>query len=77
MPQQLEAIHARHEQIRDDDVRIEGSEPFQRFLAVARNLNFKVAAGEDGSYGSALLLVIVNDEDPARKSRLSGHEFLF
>src|SRR5581483_130135 len=29
--EQLEAVHARHDQIRNNDVCIEGTEPFQRF----------------------------------------------
>ena len=77
MPEQLEAVHARHDQIRNDDVRVEGSEPFQRFLPVGRDLRFKVAVGKHGSQGGTLPLVIVNDEDPARNRRQSGHRLLF
>jgi hypothetical protein len=65
MPQQLKAVHARHKQIRNDDVCVEDSEAFQRFLSVACNLYFKVGVGEHGSQGGALPLVIVDDEDSA------------
>jgi hypothetical protein len=34
-PQQIEAIHARHDQVGHEQVRLEGCQLFQRFLAVA------------------------------------------
>ncbi len=34
VPEQLEAVHARHDQVGNNDIRVEGSEPFQRFLPV-------------------------------------------
>jgi len=63
--EQLEAVHARHDQIRDDDVRVEGNEPLQRFLPIGRHLRFKVRLGKHGRQGAALALLIVNYEDPA------------
>jgi hypothetical protein len=59
--QQFEAVHARHDQIGDDDVRVEGREPFQGLLPVSRDLRFEVAIGKHGSQGGALALVIVDD----------------
>ena len=73
VPEQFKAVHARHDQIRHDDVRVEGSEPFQRFLPVARDLRLKVALGKHGSQGVTLPLVIIDDEDPARNRGQSGH----
>ena len=74
MPEQFEAVHARHDQIRNDDVCIEDTEPFQRFLPIGCYLRLKVAAGKHGRHGSALLLVIVNDEDAARNCGQLGHQ---
>ena len=56
---------------------VEGSEPFQRFLPVGGDLRFKVTTGEHGSQGGTLPLVVVDDEDPARNRRQSGHRTLF
>jgi hypothetical protein len=69
MPEEFEAVHARHDQIRNDDIRIEGGEPFQRFLAVRRNLRLKVILGEHGGQSGTLALVIIDDQDPARVRR--------
>jgi hypothetical protein len=77
MPEQFEAVHARHDQIRNDDVSVEGSEPFQRFLPVGRDLRGKVTIGKHSGQGAALTLIIVDDEDPARNRRQSGHRLLF
>jgi hypothetical protein len=48
-----------------------------RFLPVGRNLRVKVAIGKHGSHGGALTLVVVNDQDPARNRRQSGHRLSF
>jgi hypothetical protein len=65
MPEQFEAVHARHDQVRNDDVGIERLEPFQGFLPVGRHLRLKVAIEKHGSHGRTLTLVVVNDEDSA------------
>ena len=52
VPEQFKAVHARHDQIRDDDVRVEGGEPFQRFLPVGGDLRFKVTIGKHGGQGA-------------------------
>ena len=65
MPEQFKAVHARHHQIRNNDVRVEGGEPFQRFLPVGRDLRVKVGIGKHGGQGGTLALIIVDDEDPA------------
>ena len=77
VPEQFKAVHARHDQIRNYDVCVEGSEPFQRFLTVGRDLRFKVAIGKHGSQGGTLALIIVDNEDPARNHRQSRHRLLF
>ena len=77
MPEQFEAVHARHDQIRNDDVRVEGGEPLQRFLPIGGDLRLKVAIGKHGGQGGTLALVIVDDENPARNRRQSGHWLLF
>ena len=77
MPEQFEAVHARHDQIRNDDVCVEGGEPFQRFQPVGRDLRVKVGIGQHGGQGGTLPLVIVNDEDPTRNWLKSGHLPLF
>ena len=66
VPEQFKAVHARHDQIRNDDVCVEGGEPFQRFLPVGRHLRLKVTIGKHGSQGGTLALVVIDDEDPAR-----------
>ena len=73
VPEEFEAVHARHDQIRNDDIRVEGCEPFQRFLAVRRNLRLKVIIGEHGGQSGTLARVIIYDQDPARSHRSSGH----
>jgi hypothetical protein len=77
VPEQFEAVHARHDEIRDDDIRVEGSEPFQRFLPVGRELDVKITIGKHGGQGAALTLVVVNNQDSARNHRQSGHRLLF
>jgi hypothetical protein len=77
MPEQFETVHARHDQICDDDVRVEGREPLQRFLPVGRHLRFKVGLGKDGSQGGTLAFLVVNNEYPAWDRRQSGHQVLF
>ena len=77
MPEQLEAVHARHDQIRHDDVRVEGSEPFQRLLPVGRHLRVEVAIGKHGNQCVTLPGVVVDNEDPARNLRQPGHCPLF
>ena len=57
----------------NDDVCVEGGEPFQRFLPVGRDLRVKVTIGKHGGQGATLALVIIDDEDPARNRRLLGH----
>jgi hypothetical protein len=66
MAEEFEAVHARHDQIRNDDICVEGTQPFQRFLPVAGELRFEVAIGKHASQGATLPLVVVDDEDPAR-----------
>jgi hypothetical protein len=73
MPEKFEAVHTRHDQICDDDVCVKGSERFQRLQAIRSDLCVKVGIGQHRSQGSALALVIVNDEDPARNYGKSGH----
>ena len=77
VPEQFKAVHARHDQIRNDDVSVEGRETFQRFLSVACDLRLKVRLGQHGSQGSTLPLVIIDDEDPARNRRQLAHLVLF
>jgi len=77
IPQQFEAVHARHDQIGNDDIRVEGSEPFQRLLPVAGNLRFKITIGKHGGQGGTLAFVVVDDEDAARNRRQLGHRPLF
>ena len=74
VPEQFKTVHARHNQIRDDDVCVEGCEPFQCFQPVGRYLSVKVTIGKHGGEGATLPLVVIDDEDPARKCRLSGHD---
>src|ERR1022692_1519939 len=74
MPEQFEAVHAWHDQIRNDDVRVEGREPFQCFQTVGRHLSVKITTGKYGGQGAPLPLVVVDDKDPARNCRLSGHQ---
>ena len=69
MPEQFEAVHARHDQIRNDDVCVEGSEPFQRFLPVGRDLRVVGTPREHGGQSGTLALVVIDDEDPARNRR--------
>ena len=76
-PEQFEAVHARHDQIRDDGVRVESSEPFQGFLPVCRHLCFKGGLGKHGRQGGTLAFLIVNYEDPARNRRQSRHSVHF
>jgi hypothetical protein len=61
VPEQFKAVHARHDQIRNNDVRVEGSQSFQRFLPVGRDLSVKVTLGKHGSQSGTLALVIVDD----------------
>jgi len=77
VPEQFKTVHARHDQIRNDDVCIEDTEPFQRFLPIGCYLRLKVAIGKHGSQGGALKLLIIDDEDPARNRRRSRHRPLF
>ena len=53
---------------------MEGCEPFQCFLPVGRHLSVKVTIGKHGGQGATLPLVVIDDEDPARNCRLSGHD---
>ena len=69
VPEQFKAVHPRHDQIRDDDVCVEGSEPFQRFLPVGGDLSVKVALAKQSRQRPPLTLVIIDDEDPARSRR--------
>ncbi len=69
MPEQFEAVHARHHQIRNDDICVKAGEPFQRFQPVGSDLYLKVGVGQHGGQGGALPLVIVNNEDPTRSWR--------
>ena len=69
----LETVHARHDQIRNDDIRTKGGETFQRFLPVRRKLRLKAIIGEHGGQSGTLALVIIDDQDPARICRFSGH----
>ena len=64
--EKFETVHARHDQIRNDDIRVEGGEPFQRFLPVRCKLRLKVVLGEHGGQSSMLAFVIIDDQDPAR-----------
>ena len=58
---QFESVHARHDQIRNNDVRVEGTEPFQRFEAVCGNLRHKAAVGKNGRQRGTLGGVIICD----------------
>ena len=73
MPEQLEAVHARHDQIRNDDVCVKGCEPFQCFQPIGRDLSFIITIGKYGGQGPSLPLVIIHDEYPAR-NRSGRHE---
>ena len=73
IPEKLEAIHARHDQIRHDDICVECREPFQRRQTICSDLRFEVGIGQHRGHSGALTLVIVNDEDPARNYGKSGH----
>ena len=77
VPEQFKAVHARHHQVRNDHVRVEGREPFQRFLPIGRDLRVKRTIGKHGSQGTALTLVVIDNEYPARNRRQSGHRLLF
>ena len=66
LTQQFKAVHARHDQIRNNHVRVEGVEPFQRFKAVSGNLRHKAAIGKNGRQHDTLGVVIIYDEDAAR-----------
>src|ERR1022692_1992988 len=50
-------LEKKNNQIRNDAVCVEGSEQFQRFLPVARDLRGKVTIGKHGSQGCTLALV--------------------
>jgi hypothetical protein len=63
VPEQFKAVHARHDQIRNDDVCVEGREPFHRFLAVGHDLRLKVTIGKHCSQRSTLALVVIDNED--------------
>ena len=58
--EEFEAVHARHDQIRNDDIRREGGEPFERLRAVGRYLRLKVIIGEHGGRSGALALIIID-----------------
>src|SRR5579871_1053602 len=72
VPQQFEAVHARHNQIGDDDVCVEDGKPFQRFLPVGRDLRVIGTFGKYGSQGGTLALVIIDDENPAGHQAHAG-----
>ena len=76
VPEEFKAVHARHDQVRNDHVGVEGGEPFQRFLSVRRNLRLKVTVRKHIGHGGTLTLVIIDDEDPARHRRQAGHRLL-
>src|SRR5580698_408683 len=76
IPEQFEAVHARHDQVRDNDVRIEGSELLERFAPIRGDLRVKLRLGKHARQSSALALVIVDYEDPARNRGQCGHESL-
>src|SRR6266545_1272994 len=59
VPQQFKAVHARHYQIRNDDIRVKGREPYQRFLAVGCDLRNKVTIGKHGGHGSTLAALLL------------------
>jgi hypothetical protein len=73
VPEQFETVHARHHQIRNDDVRIERSEPLQCFLPVGGDLRFKVAIGKHGDQSIPLALIVIYNEDSARGCWLCRH----
>src|ERR1039458_2764938 len=72
-PKQLEAVHARHDQIGNQDVRLEVGETFQRFLPVSREPRVEVALGKHAGQSGTLALIVVDDKDPARNWSQSGH----
>lgn len=72
---QLESVHARHNQIRNNDVRAEGAEPFQRVEAVRGNLRYKAAVGKNGRQRGALGGVIIYYKDAARSGWRWGRHF--
>src|ERR1700683_3255059 len=73
MTEQFEAVHVRHDQIRNDYIRAEICEPFQGFPPVTRQLDIKVTLGKYGGQGGSLPLVVIDDQDSARNCRLSEH----
>ena len=45
VPEQFKAVRAWHDQIRHDDICVEGFEPYQCFQPVGRDLCFNVTLG--------------------------------
>ena len=74
VPEQFKAVHSRHHQIRNNDVCVEGCEPFQCFPPVGRHLGVKVTLAEHGRQRATLPLVIIDNENPARNRRLWRHD---
>jgi hypothetical protein len=77
VPEQFETVHARHDQIGNDDIRVKGGEQVQRFLPVRRALRLKVSIGKHGGQGGTLAFVIIDNEDSARRPWRGGHWLLF
>ena len=73
MADQFEAVHSRHDQIRDDDVGVESQQALQRFLAVGSDLRLKITIGEHRRQGRALPFIVIDDQNPAGKRRRSWH----
>ena len=61
VPDQLESVHARHQQIRNNDVCVEGVEPFERFQSVCGNLCLEASIGENSRQRGTLAVVIIYD----------------
>jgi hypothetical protein len=77
MAEEFEAVHARHDQVRNDDIGVKGTQPIQRFLPVGGDLRLKVTFGEHGSQSSPPSFLIIDDENPARNRWQLGHRPLF
>jgi hypothetical protein len=62
-PRQFQAIHLRHREVRDDEVRIGRLECIERLQPIARNRNVISTALQAGAQDARNLPFVVDDED--------------
>jgi len=77
LPKQLESIHARHDQIRNDNVGAEGSKPVEGILPSDRHLRLEITVWQHRHQSTTLSHVIIDDENSAPQGWQSWHELEF